>query len=223
MNYASTLLSNGSIPSECDRSVTSILDLKTMLKYTNKEFFMHDILIALAKASILTALHQPVDLNLTQALQTYPQLKEKGAVFVTLTKGKNEQLRGCIGSLEAWRPLYKDVISNARSAALEDDRFPPLKKEEFSQIKVEVSVLSKPKEIDYTDESDLKKKITPRKDGVILRHWLHRATYLPQVWEELPTFESFFSSLCQKAKLEPNCLKDHPTIEVYRVEKYKEH
>jgi AmmeMemoRadiSam system protein A len=183
---------------------------------------MHDILIALAKASILVALHQPADFNLTQALQKYPQLEENGAAFVTLNKGKNEQLRGCIGSLEAWRPLYKDVISNAKAAALEDSRFPPLTPQELPQIKVEVSVLSKPKEVTYTDIADLKTKIVPGRDGVILRHWLHRATYLPQVWEQLPTFELFFSSLCEKAGLKKECLKDHPTIKVYQVTKYKE-
>jgi len=183
---------------------------------------MHDILIALAKAAILTALHQPADFNLTQALQQYPQLKKEGAVFVTLRKGKNAQLRGCIGSLEAWRPLYKDVISNAQAAALKDSRFSPLKVTELPKIKIEVSLLSKPKELKYTDMEDLKRKIKPGEDGVILSYWFHRATYLPQVWEELPRFEDFFASLCQKAGLETNCLKKHPTIKIYHVKKYKE-
>lgn len=181
---------------------------------------MNEILIALAKASILIALHQPAEFNLTQALAQYPQLEEKGATFVTLTKGKS--LRGCIGSLEAWRPLYKDIIANARSAALEDSRFPPLKAAELPQIKVEVSILSKPKEVRYIDAEDLKKKIRPGIDGVILKYWFHRATYLPQVWEDLPAFETFFGSLCEKADLDISCLKDHPTIKVYQVTKYKE-
>jgi AmmeMemoRadiSam system protein A len=183
---------------------------------------MHDILIALAKASILAALHQPYDMNLSKALEAYPVLKREGAAFVTLTKGKERRLRGCIGSLEAWRPLYKDVISNARSAALEDERFAPLTKEELPEIRIEVSVLTEPEEIRYTDPEDLKRKIKPGRDGVILRHWFHRATYLPQVWEQLQTFNAFFSSLCEKAGLSPDCLKDHPTIKVYQVKKYRE-
>ena len=192
-----------------------------MVKYL-KGAMMNDILIALAKASILTALHQPADLNLSEVLARYPKLEEKGASFVTLTKGNKERLRGCIGSLEAWRPLYKDIISNARAAALEDSRFTPLRKEELPQIKVEVSILTRPKEVDYTDREDLKKKIRPGTDGVILRHWFHRATYLPQVWEQLPDFDLFFLSLCEKAGLEKNCLDRHPTIQVYQVRKYKE-
>jgi len=183
---------------------------------------MNDILIGLAKAAILVALGQPEDFNLTKALDTYPQLKEKGAAFVTLTKGEEERLRGCIGSLEAWRPLYKDVITNAQSAAMKDSRFPPLTLEELPKIKVEVSVLSKPRPLPYKDEKDLKEKIVPGKDGVILRYDSHRATYLPQVWEQLPTFNTFFASLCQKAGLPADCLKYHPHIEVYHVTKYKE-
>jgi len=183
---------------------------------------MNDVLIGLAKAAILVSLNQPADFNLSKALQEHPQLKDKGAVFVTLTKGKKERLRGCIGSLEAWRPLYKDVIANAQSAAFKDNRFRPLEKEELPDIKVEVSLLSKPVQLHYSDTNDLKKQITPKKDGVVLRYKNHRATYLPQVWEQLPTFETFFSSLCQKAKLPADCLKLHPRIDTYHVTKYKE-
>jgi AmmeMemoRadiSam system protein A len=187
-----------------------------------KGALMHDVLIGLAKAAILVALNQPEEFNLTQELHTYPQLEKKGAVFVTLTKGKEERLRGCIGSLEAWRPLYRDVIANAQAAALKDNRFPPLRKEELPQIKVEVSLLSKPQPLHYTDTEDLKQKIKPGIDGVILRYNNHRATYLPQVWEQLPEFETFFSSLCKKARLPADCLKLHPQIDVYHVTKYKE-
>ncbi len=87
---------------------------------------MHDIVIALAKASILVALNQAEDFDLEQALKTYPFLQENGAAFVTINTKPDNQLRGCIGSLQAYRPLYKDIISNAQSAALHDPRFPPL-------------------------------------------------------------------------------------------------
>ncbi len=183
---------------------------------------MNDIVIALAKAAILVALNQPEDLDLENALKTYPGLKENGAVFVTINTEPNEQLRGCIGSLQAYRPLYKDIISNAQSAALRDPRFPPLSVEELKDIKIEVSVLSEPKVLAYHDPKDLKSKIVPFQDGIVLKYQGKQATYLPQVWEQLPKFDDFFSSLCQKADLTQDCLSYHPEISTYQVKKYKE-
>jgi len=183
---------------------------------------MNDIVITLAKAAILVALNQPEDFDLENALKTYPALKENGAVFVTITSEPNEQLRGCIGSLKAYRPLYKDIISNAQSAALHDPRFTPLTLEEFRHIKIEVSVLSEPKILEYSDTDDLKKKIIPFEDGVVLKHNGRHATYLPQVWEQLPNFNDFFSSLCLKANLDRDCISKHPEISIYQVKKYKE-
>lgn len=182
---------------------------------------MNDILIALAKVAILVALNQPDNFDLEQALETYPVLHENAAVFVTLTTEPNEQLRGCIGSLQAYRPLYKDVIFNAQAAALRDPRFKPLTKEELTHISIEVSILSKSKIIDYNTTKDLKTKIIPYKDGVTLKYQDKQSTYLPQVWEDLPHFDTFFSSLCIKAKLVSNCLSLHPEISTYQVTKYK--
>ena len=183
---------------------------------------MHDILIALAKAAILVALNQPENFDLPKALEEYPQLKENGAVFVTLNIKETGALRGCIGSLQAYQPLYKDIISNAQAAALRDPRFKPLTLEELQDITVEVSLLSEPKALHYSDSNDLKNKITPFKDGVVLKHGSHQATYLPQVWEQLPAFDDFFTSLCQKAGLPTDCLSQHPEISVYHVKEYKE-
>ena len=183
---------------------------------------MHEILIALAKAAILVALNQPENFDLTKALQEYPELKQNAATFVTLTTNPDDQLRGCIGSLEAYRPLYKDIISNAQAAALRDPRFNPLTLEELQNIKIEVSILTEPKVLTYTDEKDLKNKLIPLRDGVVLKHNGRHATYLPQVWEQLPTFKPFIESLCQKAGLPSNCLSEHPEISIYQVKKYKE-
>jgi len=183
---------------------------------------MNDIVIALAKAAILVALNQPEDFDLENALKTYPALKENGAVFVTINTEPNEQLRGCIGSLEAYRPLYKDIISNAQSAALRDPRFTPLTLDELKHITLEVSILSEPKILEYTDIEDLKRKVVPLQDGIVLRYNGNHATYLPQVWEQLPKFDDFFSSLCLKANLTNNCLSDHPEISIYQVKEYKE-
>jgi len=183
---------------------------------------MNDIVIALAKAAILVALNQPENFDLENALKTYPALEENGAVFVTLNTEPNEQLRGCIGSLEAYRPLYKDIISNAQSAALRDPRFKPLTLKELKDIKLEVSILSKPTPLEYSNTDNLKSKIVPFEDGVVLKLDGQHATYLPQVWEQLPKFDDFFSSLCLKANLGNNCLSSHPKISTYQVKKYKE-
>ena len=183
---------------------------------------MNDILIALAKAAILVSLNQPEDFDLEHALKTYPVLKENGAAFVTINKEPNEQLRGCIGSLQAYQPLYKDIIHNAQAAALRDPRFRPLSVEELEQIKIEVSILSEPQPLLYDDIEDLRSKIVPFQDGVVLKLNGRQATYLPQVWEQLPKFDDFFSSLCIKANLGSDCLSQHPEISTYRVEKYKE-
>ena len=183
---------------------------------------MNDIVIALAKAAILVALNQPEDFDLENALKTYPVLEENGAAFVTINKEPNEQLRGCIGSLQAYRPLYKDIIMNAQAAALRDPRFLPLSVEELNEIKIEVSILSEPQPLTYNTIDDLKSKIVPFEDGVVLKLHDRQATYLPQVWEQLPQFDDFFSSLCMKANLNSDCLSQHPEISTYRVQKYKE-
>lgn len=183
---------------------------------------MTDILISLTKAAILVSLNQPDTFDLEHALKTYPVLQENAAVFITLTTDPNEQLRGCIGSLQAYRPLYKDIIANAQAAALRDPRFAPLTMDEFKDIKIEVSILSEPKILEYTDIKDLKNKVTPLQDGIILKYQGKQATYLPGVWEDLPLFDDFFSSLCQKANLPANCLSLHPEISIYHTTKYKE-
>ncbi len=183
---------------------------------------MNDIIIALAKAAILVALNQSEDFDLEHALEAYPILQKNAAVFVTINSEPNNQLRGCIGSLQAYRPLYKDIISNAQSAALRDPRFLPLTLDELKYIKIEVSVLSEAKILEYRDIEDLKAKIVPFQDGIILKHNGKHATYLPQVWEQLPKFDNFFSSLCLKANLSNNCLLEHPEISTYQVKKYEE-
>lgn len=151
-------------------------------------------------------------------LQAHPELQEQGAVFVTLKQDGN--LRGCIGSLVAHRSLLDDVISNAKAAAFGDPRFSPLREAEFEDTDIEISLLSAPQELHYSDREDLKRKIRPEIDGVILKLGFNHATFLPQVWEDLPDFDLFFAHLCQKAGLSASgCLERHPTISTYQVER----
>ncbi len=150
----------------------------------------------------------------------HPELSKPGAVFVTINE--RSSLRGCIGSLVAHRPLLEDLIENAKAAAFGDPRFPPLSPEEFDKITIEISVLSEPKALPYSDVEDLRNKIRPGVDGVILKLDGRQATFLPQVWEELNDFDQFFAHLCLKAGLPANCLEYHPDIFVYQVEKFSE-
>ena len=151
----------------------------------------------------------------------YPDwLKENGATFVTLTQ--HGQLRGCIGSLEAHRPLGQDVLENARSAAFRDPRFPPLNAEELDRTQVEVSILSKAQPIQFKDEADLIRQLRPGVDGIVLEQGNHRATFLPQVWDQLPEPQMFMAQLKRKAGLATDFWADDMRVSRYTVEKYKE-
>lgn len=121
---------------------------------------------------------------------------EKRGCFVTLTK--SGQLRGCIGYIEPIKPLGEAVVDNARSAALNDPRFPAVRPDELGDITVEVSVLTEPKPLFFESPSDLLRKLEPGRDGVILQKGFHRSTFLPQVWDQLPDKEQFLSRLAMK-------------------------
>lgn len=147
----------------------------------------------------------------------YDFLQDERACFVTLTiDGK---LRGCIGSLYAHRKLIDEIISNAKHAAFEDNRFKPLSYKEFKNISIEISLLTVPQILIYETIEELQKKLRVGIDGVILQQGQHQATFLPQVWEQLPVFEEFFEHLCTKAGLNSYSLTCHPDIYTYQVEK----
>jgi len=130
-----------------------------------------------------------------------PILRAEGASFVTLTVHGN--LRGCIGALEPYQSLADDVRDHAVAAALEDYRFPQVQEKELANIEIEVSRLTMPVPLEYTDADDLLKKLHPGLDGVILKDGSHRATFLPQVWEKLPDPAEFLSNLCYKMGAAP--------------------
>jgi len=173
------------------------------------------LLTGMARAAIASKLSgKPVTV-------LYPDwFKEPGATFVTLTQ--NGQLRGCIGSLEAHRPLGDDLLENARAAAFRDPRFAPLTADELGRTRVEVSILSKSTPIDFKDEADLMRQLRPGVDGIILEYGRHRATFLPQVWEQLPDARGFMAHLKQKAGLAADFWSNDMRISRYSVDKYKE-
>jgi len=150
-----------------------------------------------------------------------PSLTEVCGCFVTLHK--HGQLRGCIGSIEPVSSLVECVESNARSAAFRDPRFPPLSRDELSDIDIEVSVLSVPQRLDFTDGEDLKRQLEPLVHGVILSRGLNRSTFLPQVWKQLPDKEQFLGHLCQKGGMPQKAWQDPETkVEVYQAEVFGE-
>ena len=185
---------------------------------------IEQVLLELARLAIYEELTGKKLIDKRNYLKDHPELGQKQAVFVTLNKieGKHERLRGCIGSILPTRPLIDDVIYNAKAAAFNDPRFRPLSKDEFDQIKIEISLLSIPKKIEYNSIDELKQIIKPFKHGVILKLSGHQATFLPQVWEQIPDFDLFFRHLCQKAGLPGSCLDFHPEIYVYEVKKIEE-
>ncbi len=127
-------------------------------------------------------------------------LQSDGASFVTLTI--QDQLRGCIGTLEAYRPLMDDVRENAIAAAFRDPRFPPLSVDEFTGLQIAISVLSAHTPITFIDEDDLSTQLRPGIDGLVIRQGQARATFLPSVWKTLPDPVKFLQHLKAKAGIQ---------------------
>lgn len=147
-------------------------------------------------------------------------LRAPGATFVTLTA--DGELRGCIGTLEAYRPLAEDVTANAQSAAFSDYRFPPVTMSEFPSLCVEVSLLEPAEPIAASSEAEAIDRLVPGSDGVILAADGRRATFLPQVWETLPDPQDFLAHLKRKAGLSVDGWSPSVTLWRYRVQKWKE-
>ena len=177
-------------------------------------------LLKLARDTISNALNRITEPAVDPDALT-DSLREPGASFVTLTR--RGDLRGCIGSLEAHQSLALDVREHAYQAAFEDYRFPPLTKAELPDVHIEISRLTKPVELNYDAPGDLASVLTPGVDGVILQDGYRRATFLPQVWEQLPRVESFLAHLCVKMG-SPADVWEHKMLKVktYRVEEFHE-
>ncbi len=173
------------------------------------------ILLPIARAAISRVLNV-----LHTADETAPWLAEHGACFVTLTQ--SGVLRGCIGSLQAHRPLLADVKSNAVSAALHDPRFTPLRAEELDITTVEISLLSATREMVVRDEADALAQLRPNVDGIIFEYGRYRSTFLPQVWESLAQPRQFLSMLRRKAGLPDDFWAEGVKLSRYTVTKWSE-
>ncbi len=150
------------------------------------------------------------------------RLLAPGAAFVTLHT-RDGELRGCIGSLVGHRPLVEDVQANALAAAFEDPRFPAMVASELPELVIEVSVLTEPEPLDYQGGEDLVQKLRPGIDGVTIERDWHRATFLPQVWEQLPSTEEFLTHLCFKAGLAADAWRRGDLkVSIYQAQKFHE-
>jgi len=177
-----------------------------------------DILTRLARAAIARELGTPFDEPVTVEADW---LQERAATFVTLHM--HGRLRGCIGTLEAHRSLMEDMRANAVAAAFHDARFAPLSVGEFADVRIEVSVLSAPEAMHARSEAIACSRLRPGIDGVVIKFGAHQATFLPQVWDQLPEPENFMAHLKIKAGLAGDFWHPKVLLYTYQVNKYREH
>jgi AmmeMemoRadiSam system protein A len=165
-----------------------------------------EMLVELARRVIAARLKQAeipggLESSLAACLDE-PCLQNERGTFVTLKiKG---QLRGCMGCLTASESIVEGIRRNALNAAFDDPRFPALTAEELARAEIEVSILTEPQELHYSDSNDLITKLRPNIDGLIIKKGMARSTFLPQVWAQLPRTEDFLTHLCLKAGLPGN-------------------
>lgn len=178
-------------------------------------------LLEVARKTIEQELSSKKTAGVSETLDS-PKLKEKRGTFVTLTINKN--LRGCIGHILPQESVLEGIKENAINAAFKDPRFNPLSLKEWPNVKIEISILTNPAQLVYSGSDDLLQKIRPGIDGVIIKKGFYQATFLPQVWEQLPDKKEFFTHLCLKASLDGDEWKKG-TLEVstYQVQAFEEH
>jgi len=179
------------------------------------------VLIRLARQTIEKQLGvQPTD-PVSPDLLTDPLFQQYRAVFVTLNK--RGQLRGCIGSLAGMESILDGVRRHAVNAAFHDHRFKPVTALELGELDIDISVLTEPEPLAYSDSDDLVRKLRPGIDGVILRDSTGAsATFLPQVWDQLPATADFLGHLCRKAGLRDDTWRTRQLeIQTYQVQHLK--
>ncbi|MBF0492322.1 MAG: AmmeMemoRadiSam system protein A [Deltaproteobacteria bacterium] len=175
-------------------------------------------LLDIAKKSIAHGLEHGNPLAVK--LQDFPQeLQEIRATFVTLHL--QQQLRGCIGMLEALRPLVVDVAENAYAAAFQDSRFEPVSPQEFPLLEISISILSVPIRMHFESEEALLQQIRVGVDGLILSEGRRRGTFLPSVWEQISNAKEFLTQLKFKAGLPQNYWSSSLTVHRYTVEEIR--
>jgi len=176
-----------------------------------------NLLLTNARASIAAGLKGE---HLESAEPVSDMMKAPAACFVTLHL--NGELRGCIGSMEPWRGLLEDVIHNAAAAAFKDHRFHPVSADEWPKLEIEISVLSATKQLNVASREELLKWLDEHRTGLVVELPPHRATFLPQVWQQLPEPEQFLEHLWLKAGLSPDVWEPELQLQYYTVECFNE-
>lgn len=177
-------------------------------------------LLGLARKTIEQASRGAAPPELSEA-EIPPSCRERRACFVTLHL--HGRLRGCIGGLTAAQPLYREVMRSARDAALRDTRFAPVTPGEVPQLRLEISVISTPQPLAFAHPAELLEKLRPGRDGVVLRLGSRQATFLPQVWKQLPDKAQFLRQLALKAGAGAEDWRgSEARVETYEVESFAE-
>ena len=183
-----------------------------------------ELLLLLARMTIARRLGIDVSVKPAPDFQKKmadPAFAERRGTFVTL-KQRN-MLRGCIGCLTPSESIVEGVKRNALNAAFNDNRFMPVTNDEYDDLQIEVSILTEPQGLSYDSADDLLRKLRPGIDGVILKKGYASATFLPQVWEQLPRPKDFLAHLCMKAGLPADAWKTgNLEISTYQVQKFEE-
>ncbi len=143
-------------------------------------------------------------------------LCQPAAVFVTLHV--DGQLSGCIGSVAANEPLAHGVAHHAWSAAFADPRLPPLTRQDYGRLFVEVSVLSSLTPVTATTRQELLSHLRPHTDGLLLAALGRQAVFLPKVWEQLPDADLFLDYLLMKAGLPRNWWQPSTTAQCFTTQ-----
>ncbi|MGV8934405.1 MAG: AmmeMemoRadiSam system protein A [Gallionellaceae bacterium] len=173
------------------------------------------VLLPIARATISNALGLA-----TQADERASWLQQQAACFVTLMQ--KGELRGCVGTLIAHRTLLQDVKANALAAAFRDTRFAPLLATELGLTRVEVSLLSAIKPLVFASENEALQQLEPGAHGVVFEYGQHRSTFLPQVWQQLPSVDEFMAQLKIKAGVSADFWADGVKLSCYSVSKWQE-
>jgi AmmeMemoRadiSam system protein A len=156
---------------------------------------------------------RPPDLDVADFAE---ELRSHGASFVTVRNAG--ALRGCTGTLQPTRPLVEDVSHNAWRSANEDSRFAPVRRSELPELDIHVSVLSPLSPLPVSSKAQLLRELRPGRDGLVVRDGGAVATFLPTVWEQLPSADRFVSELLAKAGLPRDHWSDTISFERYSAE-----
>lgn len=193
------------------RTALSVMEPMSFTELSTEE---RDTLLDIAGQSIRYGLSHNSPLPVT--VEDYSErLQLPGASFVTLNI--DHQLRGCIGTLEAYQPLVKDVADHAFAAAFRDPRFPALSADEEPRLDIHISILTPAEAMSFSSEAELIAQLQPGVDGLILEDGYNKGTFLPSVWDSLPDATQFLQHLKQKAGLPSNHWSDSLKVSRYRA------